>query len=113
MSVRCKTCWESLCIAAASVVYFDQCLGAAPSKCWSKYAVSTFFVHNCTENLIFLKIKPLTSVLFKPKNLIFFAKFGINFLAFFSYSIFPQICWAVAILCVIDIVDLKKEISAS
>ena len=25
------------------VVYFDQCLGAAQTKKWSKYALSTFF----------------------------------------------------------------------
>ena len=35
---------KAVFFASCSVVYFNQHLGAAQSKDWSKYAFSTFFV---------------------------------------------------------------------
>ena len=39
-----KSWQEYICFETFVVVNFDQHLGAAYSKCWSKYAFSMFFV---------------------------------------------------------------------
>ena len=44
-------------LVSLNIVYFDQCLGAAHPKRWSKYVILT------RENLLNLGIKHTTSVL--------------------------------------------------
>ena len=63
------------------VVYFDQRLGAAHSKRWSKSYKSLFL----EEKAHFLGIKQSTSVLVQIKKNLFFAQICCKFLAFLRF----------------------------